>query len=274
MITIKGCNEIRDYIGSYFNYLGIGNNNAAVAETQNTLYGELIRKVSGSSEANLDKKVTKEYVLGAGDANGEFIKEIGIFKTPQFTLEDFEDVSDWTTVGDGVLTSSTTYTKIGDYSGKMALTYSTGLASTSKVAVVGDMTDYTKTLQGTPAEGWISMWIYTPDVTKLNPTDAIIFRIGSSASNYAQYKLQASSLTDNLWYYWKIAMSSAEIVGNPDWSNVTYQEITIKETASTEVYFDELMYSGRMLSRSVIPTIEKTSNKEIVFEIDITVDNQ
>jgi len=273
MITIKGCNEIRDYIGSYFNYLGIGNNNAGVAETQNTLYGELIRKVSGSSEANLDKKVTKEYVLSAADANGEFLKEIGIFKTPQFTLEDFEDVGDWTTVGDGVLTSDTTYTKIGEYSGKMALTYSTGMATTSKVAVVGDMTDYTKTLQGAPAEGWISVWIYTPDITKLNATDAIEFRIGSSPTNYAKYKLQASSLTDNLWYYWKIAMSSAEIVGNPDWSSVTYQAIITRETATTEVYFDELMFSGRMLSRSVIPTIEKTANKEIVFEIDITVDN-
>lgn len=273
MITIKGCNEIRDYIGSYFNYLGIGNNNSPVSETQNTLYGELIRKVSGSSEAILDKKVTKEYVLGAGDANGEFLKEIGIFKTPQFTLDDFESVGDWTTVGDGVFTSDTTYKKIGDYSGKMALTYGTGMATTSKTASVGDITNYTKTLTGAPAEGWISMWIYTPDITKLNATDALEFRIGSNSTNYAKYKLQASSLVDNLWYYWKIPMSTAELVGNPNWSTVSYQAIITRETATTQVYFDELMYSGRMLSRSVIPTIEKTSNKEIVFEIDITVDN-
>lgn len=274
MITIKGCNEIRDYIGLYFNYLGVGNNNAPVDETQNTLYGELVRKISGASEASLDKKVTKEYVLGAGDANGEFLKEIGIFKTPQFILENFEDVADWTTVGDGVLTSSTTYKKIGDYSGKMALTYGTGQATTTKTASVGDISDYTKRSEGIPAEGWISMWVYTPDTTKLNATDAIEYRIGSSASNYAKYKLQASSLVDNLWYYWKIPMSSAIIVGNPDWTSVAYQAIITRETATTDIYFDELMYSGRMLSRSVIPTIEKTSNKEIVFEIDIKVDNQ
>lgn len=274
MISIKGCNFIRDYVATNVGYLGVGEDNTPVFETDETMGGELQRFAQSSTVSTVNKIVTKEFLVAASELNGDFLKEFSLFVTDQTVLEDGDSVVDWSVAGDVVFTSETSPVKIGTYAVKAALTFSSGTGDATNISSLGDISAITESSSGQPLEGWISVWVNAIDTSKLDATDAIEYRIGSSATDYVSAKLQATSLVSGVYYNWVISLNDATVVGVPDWTSVDYQKFIFKETASTDVYLDHLMLSGKMFSRTVMPTFEKTDDRELVFDLDIAVDNQ
>lgn len=93
-------------------------------------------------------------------------------------------------------------------------------SSTSLVDLVGAAT-------GTPTKGAGMLWVQPTDYTVIT---SIKLRIGSDSSNYAEITLP--SLTANAWKYGHKNLTTATIVGTPNWAAVDYIAIVVAHSAT------------------------------------------
>jgi hypothetical protein len=81
-VVDDGLNAVRDLLGGWTfepDEMAIGDSDTAVQTTDSALGNEVFR---GTIDRRIqgDKKVTYQWLLGTGDANGETIKESGLFE--------------------------------------------------------------------------------------------------------------------------------------------------------------------------------------------------
>jgi hypothetical protein len=128
---------------------------------------------------------------------------------------------------------------------------------------LGDLSNITGVSAGAPSQGSVGLWLKFSTLSYLHATDAVVFRIGSDSSNYAEFTLQKTgnnvtdengkttthTLTADTWFYWAMKLISTDctIVGNPDWTDTDYAELVITETTANTnnfyVYLDYLTIS-------------------------------
>ncbi len=266
-------NKARDQLSIDFDYLAVGKLKTTTPTTNDkTLQHEVIRVASNLTDTSTDREVTKEFVIDSISANGFSLNEVSLVHTAVTQLEDGEDSSDWSASGDASVSTDSSIYEFGSKSLKMSLTYSTGQGTITKTTSIGDVSSFTVVSSGTPTGGVVRLDLYVDDVSNLNSTDAIKYRIGSDSSNYAEFTLQASSLSDATWYSWNIDLTSGTITGTPDWTSVAYQYVEVNCSASVNVYIDDVFIANEVGSRSSVPTIDKNNLIEAQYQITTVVD--
>ena len=276
VFTVDGLNKLRDSIVTDWDWGAFGAPSSAItpSETDDYMNGEIERVARSSATSTIDKRADLEFLLSSVQGNGETLRAFGVFETDQTVLEDGEATADWSAAGDAAISADSSIYKVGSNSMKFAMTYSTGAGTGTKTTSIGDLSALTGVNSGTPTQGTITMWVYVDDVSDLNATDGIVYRVGSGASDYAEGKLQASSLTDATWYSWGIDLRNATITGTPDWTDVDYQLMTVNCTANVNAYFDSMLFNGPMGVYESLPALEKTNAKEVTVTLITEVDNE
>ena len=271
--TEESARLLRDYISTNITRLAVGANKAASvpATSDTSLDYEVTRLTVSSTDTSTDREVTFQHVVDVDSANGFALKEVGLGAAAVTTLEDGEDVSDWTAGGDAAVTADATIFQIGTKSMKIALTFSTGTGTVTKTTSIGDVSAITGVSSGTPVRGAFSSKIY---VNSLANVTSITYRIGSDSSNYASKAVTLGSLTEDTWAGFNFSLSGATITGTPVWTAVDYQHIIVVCTADCDVYFDDMFLTQSIATRNSVPTINKTSLLEVIYETTVTVTPQ
>lgn len=83
----------------------------------------------------------------------------------------------------------------------------------------------------TLVKGYVGFWIFVPTGGKTNLTDCRL-RLGSDASNYYEFTIQPSALTENQWNFVPLAFSGASTTGTPVDTGIDYALFRVNYTAS------------------------------------------
>jgi len=266
MVFNTGLNIIRNLVAgtdtTYPTYCAVGSGVTAILATDTYLEEEVWRNTFTSTDVSVSKKVTYETFFSSVQANGnDYISNAGLFTSAPVLIEDGEAVADWTNTNDcSAVTADTTIYQNGSKSMKMALTFAAGNGEVTKTTAIGDISDITGVTSGTPTQGRLRLLVYCDNVANLNGTNAIQYKIGSSAGDYALYSLDDSELVDNTWYLWDIDLSAGAITGTPDWTAVDYNQTIVNCTGNVNVYIDDIQTFGPTIFNAQIFT-EFTKDK-------------
>jgi len=252
MIVDVGLNIVRDFLANQSPtpplYFAIGSGTTAITSTDTALEQEVWRNAFISTDYTVSKKVTYEVFFSSVQGNGDdYISNVALFTTASSVLEDGEAVADWTAAADAAITADTTTYQNGSKSMKFALTFATGAGTGTKTTSIGNISAITGVSSGVPTQGRIRILVQCDDVTKLNGTNAIQYKIGSGAGDYSLFNLDDSVLVDDTWYIWDIDLTTASNTGTPVWTAADYQQLTVNCTANVNVYFDDLQVFGPSL---------------------------
>jgi len=119
----------------------------------------------------------------------------------------------------------------GDAAGVLNWTNAGGTATFTGTVTSKDVSTFTGAASGAPTEGEMMIWLNGADVSTM--TD-IKLRVGSDASNYAEFDLEVPD-TDGEWQYYSKKFVNASITGTPDWTAVDTVVIVITETGSSSL---------------------------------------
>lgn len=269
-------NELRDTFNTNVTYLIVGKlKTTTPAITDFSAQHEILRLVEeATGNTTVDKFVTKEFVIDSTSGNGFSFNEVCQVVSDKTALEDGEAVADWTAAADAAISTEGTIKEFGTNSMKFALTFATGQGTGTKTTSIGNVSAITGVNSGTPTKGYACIDLYSDSLTNLNATDALIYRIGSGAGDYVEFKLQKTSLVVSTWYRWNMDLTTGTVTGTPDWTAMDYQKLFVNCTGNVNVYFDDMFLSKTVYSRSSVPTITKNSLVSVIYEIKTEFINQ
>lgn len=133
----------------------------------------------------------------------------------------------WAATDDGnTLTADATQKKRGTAALKFNITVA------SSVNDYATLTNSTITaVDISSAKGGVGFWVYTPTGGKTNLTD-LRLRVGSDASNYYEFTVDDSELTEGSWVYIYKAYSGATTTGTPVDTAIDYLLFRVNYSAS------------------------------------------
>lgn len=119
--------------------------------------------------------------------------------------------------------------------GVFAWTFSGGTANWDATLTSKDLSAFVGAASGAPTKGRLMGWFKTSDQSKIT---SLKIRIGSDASNYAEFTFTLRATTD--WQYHDLPFTGAIIVGTPDWTATDTPKLVITETASGTIKWNGL----------------------------------
>lgn len=125
-----------------------------------------------------------------------------------------------------------TYVKEGSGSGSFGWTNSADTAIWTNTQSYGDLTDF--------SGGYFAVWCYiTSACYAALDTNGIRIRTGSDTSNYDEFYFAKADLVEE-WNYLECDLSAPDATeGTPNYAATDYLRLTVYETASSTIYFDE-----------------------------------
>jgi hypothetical protein len=132
----------------------------------------------------------------------------------------------WIESGDGSNPTIDTTSQEGTSCGVFSWVYSGGTATFTSTTSVKDISSYVGVSSGNPTGGRIGVWVKGAQNIKL--------RIGSSASDYAEFDISGSAD----WEYKTPSFLDATYTGSIDFSACDYLSIIVNETSSGSIYVD------------------------------------
>ena len=177
---------------------------------------------------------TSPYVDSAGASIGNTTYEyVSIYSISAMNAT--LDVEYWAESSDAnnpTYQTTITYIKEGTGSGSFSWTNSAGTAIWTNTQNYGDLSAF--------ASGYFAVWCYiTAACYAALDTNGIRIRTGSDTNNYDEFYFAKADLVEG-WNYLECDLGSPDATeGTPDYSGTDYLRITVYETASSTIYFDD-----------------------------------
>jgi len=267
--TINGLNTIRDWISSQYDYGAIGNNSTTPAETDASLYKEVWRNPSSSTDETLDKTFTKEFIFSTVEANYAFTQEFGLFNTPSITLDSCESTTGWTTTGgaNNITLDTEEYVE-----GNASISFDMdGLSINGKLSNTSSPINLS-------SEDAVYDWVYIPlpfqELLEIN----VYLSTAGTGTDYYKWSYQEATLSD-YWNLLKQDLSSPDAtLGSTDLTSITTKTVeVIQKVATPKTGFRTDYWRATqptMLTRDLLPLVEKTDLKELQYEVTLKIDNK
>lgn len=154
---------------------------------------------------------------------------------------------------DKTLDSSEVSTLYNSGSGQVVFSSTPGYDLTSTQSF-GDISTETGAASGTPSQGTIGLWVYSPNTTLMT---SVTLQIGSSSSDYVEMSGKEYTSVESYsdwaslsfalnegWNYYMFDLDGGSVTGTPDWTSVDYAKISLGGYDSSTFYVDYFTVSA------------------------------